>query len=521
VPRPLSAAAVAATLALAMPGAVNARKPPTDRVVTQAVPLPATITKAQFPNYTADGSRILAAARSSEFEGTQLVSFTSSGSDLRCLTCGHWTGPAMQKMFPLPDGRRILVRIGAQSATVAAAHGIVECSPSVLDCRDVTVVPIEAPFADDPNVVQTQREFRISPDGEHVLLTQIRTTHGGLIEGVGIVGKLVRGPDAYRVEDARVVATGGELKNFTPDGQGVLLARFNGAAEAGNPDDVRIDLRTGRETRVTYSPDWEEDIDIAAQRYRRQSWMVVGSARGTGLLETVSQIRRPLAITPAISGLPFRVFTLRNPEIAEPWINSLSAEHDGTLGQPLAPGAVAAGWNSRPNFSWKPDGTAVVYWQERIGETDNTRVVVSSLPDRRPQQPPEVKPIQAPAWAPPLQGYVPPDPSPPTSRKGKVSGRLDVELEAAPPGSIYQRFIRVRYTNFADQRGFVINGAESGYYDVAGLFGADSLYSADLVLSGRHSGYLSATTVAINVASIEGTFESELDGRHLTLGPLP
>jgi hypothetical protein len=508
--------AVAVMFVFAVPATAGA-----ERVVTRAVQLPATITKVQFPSYTADGSRILAAAQSAQFQGTQLVSFTQTGSGLRCLTCGHWTGAPMQKMFPFPDDRRILVRIGVQSAVTPAGHGVVECSPSVLDCRAAKVVPITPPFQDDPNVVQSQREFRISPDRKHVALTQIRTTRGGAIEGVGIVGRLVRRSDGYRVAGARVVATGGELKNFTPDGRGVLVARFDGAAEAGNPDDVRIDLRTGRETRVTYAPDWEEDIDIPDQRFRGRRWMVVGSARGTGLLETVSQIRRPLAIQPAISGLPYRVFTLRNAEIAEPWLNSLSAERRGRLGQALAPGAVAAGWNSRPNFTWKPDGTAIVYWQERIGDTDTTRVVVSSLPDRRPQQPPEVKSIQAPGWAPPLQGYVPPDPSPPTSRRGRVSGRLDVELEAAPPGSIYEHFIRVRYTNFADRRGYVINGVESGYYDPAGIYGADSLYSADLVLSGLHHGYLRASKVAITAGGIDGKIESRLDGRHLELGPLP
>jgi hypothetical protein len=102
-----------------------------------------------------------------------------------------------------------------------------------------------------------------------------------------------------------------------------------------------------------------------------------------------------------------------------------------------------------------------------------------------------------------------------------VTGRITVELQPAPPGSIYERFIRVGYRNFADRRGFVIDGVESGYYDVAGLFGGASLYSADLTVSGRHHGYLRAGNVAIKAGSIEGTIESRLDGHRLTLGPLP
>jgi hypothetical protein len=79
----------------------------------------------------------------------------------------------------------------------------------------------------------------------------------------------------------------------------------------------------------------------------------------------------------------------------------------------------------------------------------------------------------------------------------------------------------VRYRKFADYRGFVIDGVESGYYDVPGFFGGDSLYSADLTVSGHHHGFLRASDVAINAGSIEGTIESRLDGHGLKLGPLP
>lgn len=515
MPRWGSSAALAAIIAMAVPAAAVSKEP----VVTRAVPLPSSITRVQFPNYTADGSRILAAARSTEFEGTQLVSFSAAGSDLRCLTCG-WAGPEMQKVFPLPDGKRVLVRIGVQSVVTPAEHAVVECTPSVLDCRQAAVIPIEAPSAGDPTVVQSQREFRVAPDGRHVALTQIRTTRRGSIDGIVVVGRLVRRASSYRVVDARVVAERGEVKGFTPDGQAVLVARFNAPVEAGNPDDIRVDLRSGRETRVTYHPDWEEDLDIAAQRWRGRRWMVVGSARGTGLLETVSQLRRPGAIEPAISGLPFRLYTLRNPEIAEPWLVSLSAERRGRLGQPLAPGAVASGWNSRPNFVWKPDGTAILFWQRGVADENRTRVMVARLTQRRPR-PHRARPTPASRWAPALAGYVPRDAPQPTSRKGRVSGRMRVELAAAPPGSGYERFIRVRYVNFADRRGYVIDGVESGYYDVPGLFGADSRYSADLVLSGRHRGYLRASNVVIEPGAIRGTIRSRVDGRTLALGPLP
>jgi hypothetical protein len=512
-------ASLVAALSLALPAVAEAhRRPTADPIVQHVVPLPVSVTEVEFPGYTAEGSRLLAGAASTEWDGTQIVSFTENGSNLRCLTCGDWHGAALTKPFAFEDGRRVLVRIGDQTAVSPADHGVVECAPSVLDCKTAKVVPIIAPSAGDPNVEQDQREFRIAPDGVHVALSQIRRSATGRSTGVGIVGRLVRQQDSYRVADARVVATGGELKGFTPDGKSVTYARFLGAYEAGNPDDVRIRLRRGTETRLTYALDWDEDVDLGPRRWRGRNWMVVGSARGRGLLEAVSQVWRPTAIEAGLSALPFAVFLNRSAEIAEPWLVDLAAARAGDLGRPLAPGAVAAGWDSRAVTRWKPDGTAIVFWQKRIGGT-GTRVVVDRLPARRPKHI-HADPTPTPSWAPPLAGFVPRDPPLPQARPGRVSGSMNVVTGPSPLAG-YLRFIQITYANFADRRGFVINGIERSYYDAPALYGGRSLYSASLTVSGWHTGYLKATDVPISTAAIGGTIESEVDGRHLALGPLP
>ena len=515
----ITAAAAIAAFSLALSGSADARRMPApEPVVRQVVALPESIRGVQFPGYTADGSRLLAAATSTEWDGTQIVSFAESGSKLRCLTCGAWSGPALLKPFAFEDGRRVLVRIGEQTAVSSADHGVLECAPSVLDCRTSKVVPIVSPSADDPNVEQDQREFRIAPDNEHVALTQIRRSAGGRSTGVGIVGKLIRGADAYRVADARVVAVDGELKGFTPDGKSVTFARFLGAFEAGNPDDVQIGLRKGRESRLTYALDWDEDVDLAPRRYRGRTWMVVGSARGQGFLETVSQVRRPTAIEVGLSALPFAVFVNRGADIAEPWLVDRTSARAGQLGQPLAPGAVASGWDSRAVTRWKPDGTAIVFWQRQIGGT-GTRVVIARLPGRRARQAHAGR-TPTPRWAPSLAGFVPPDPALPQSRPGKVSGHMQVVTGPYPLPS-FQRFVEITYVNFADRRGFVIDGVERSHYDAPGLYGGRSQYSADLTVSGSHAGFLRATDVVVTTAGIRGTIESEVDGRRLSLGPLP
>ncbi len=479
---------------------------------TTAVPLPASITGVAFPSWTEDGSRIVAAARSTDFGGTQLVTFTETGADLRCLTCAAWpTGePPLLKSFPFADGRRILVRIGEQTEAVSAGHGVVECTPSVTDCRSAVVVPIVAPGGTDPNVVQDQREYRVAPDGRHVGLTQLRRSVTGRLVLTGIVGELVRGPTAYEVADARVVETGGEVKGFTPDGRSVLFTRYFRGAEAANPDDYAVDLATGRERRVTYFSDWDEDLDLSP----RQNWMVVGSARGTGTMETVAQVRRPSAIDAGIGTLSLRVFSNRLPERAEPWLVATAAERAREPGVLLTPGALADGWDARPNFLWKPDGSAIVYWQRRTTGT-GSRVVVTRL-GRAPEKvaPPATTPTSA--WAAPVVGFVPPDPAAPTGRAGRRTGQMTV-IESPSTVAGYDTLLEVSYRNFSDEAGFVINGVERALVSGVGTVRERSLYSAGLVVSGRHSGYLRATEVAIGPTGVVGTIESDLDGRRLTL----
>jgi S-formylglutathione hydrolase FrmB len=494
--------------------------PPRERIARSIVRLPGSVTSVRFPSWTTDGSRILAGATSTRFPGGQLVSFRPDGRGLRCLTCGAWNGPALLKPFALRDDRRVLVRIGEQSPLTPADHGIVECSPSVLRCRSARVVPIVPPAAGDPNVQQDQREYRIAPDGVHVGLTQIRTTATGRPDGVGIFGRLVRRGNAYTVADPRVVASGGELKGFTADGRGVTFARFTGAIEAANPDDVVVDLRTGRERRATRALDWDEDIGYTTNRHRGRGWFVVGSMRGRRMLEVVSRIRRPTFIEHGISAIPFSVYGGRADRLVQPWLVDEFGARGRYLGQPLTPGATRAGWHSRPNFNWRPQGDALVFWQNRVeGRGEGTRVVVTRLKARRPVGPPRPRTSPTPRWAPRLAGYVPRDPRLPRSHRGAVSGRIDIaEGPSSVPG--YQSFVQVTYRRYADEPGFVLNGVERADFRRPGLYGGRSLYSADLTVSGRHRGWLRAKDVTIDVGLIRGTIASRLDGRTMRLGPL-
>jgi hypothetical protein len=514
-------AVLAGGVAAPDPARAHVPAPPApERVRTTPVPTPATLTSVRFATFTADGGRLIAAATSTAFAGTQIVTFREDGRSLRCLTCGAWTGPELLKPYAFGDGRRVLVRIGQQSAVAPAHHGVLSCLPSVLRCDRAAVTPIAAPAAADPGVEQDQRELRIAPDGEHVALTQIRRTAHGRSQGIGIVGRLVRRGAGYAVAGARVVAAGGELKGFTADGQGILFARYSGAFEAANPDDAVVDLRSGRQRRLTTAPDWDEDVEEAPRHWAGRGWMVVGSARGSHLLEAAAQIRRPAYIDAGIRALPFVVFAARGAAIAEPWLADEHDARDGYEGQPLAPGAIAAGWDSKPTFRFSPDGTRVAFWQQRVGG-EATRAVVARLLDRRPQRARRRRATPTPRWAPPLAGYVPADPDGGRrsfSRAGRAGGRVVVRRTRSPrPG--YAERIEVRYNRFADRRGYVLDGAERADYAPAGAYGGPSVYDADVRLSGRRTGRLTASGVRIG-PGLSGTIRSRVGGRRLSLGPL-
>lgn len=88
--------------------------------------------------------------------------------------------------------------------------------------------------------------------------------------------------------------------------------------------------------------------------------MVAGSARGTGTLEAVSQVRRPGAIDAGIRLLVLRAFENRYPQRAEPRLNDDASERARRPGQLLAPGALADGRDARPNFLVPPGDEAAL-----------------------------------------------------------------------------------------------------------------------------------------------------------------
>jgi hypothetical protein len=488
--------------------------PPAPEPIDLAVvPLPADAESAQFPWWSADGSRIVFAASLAGVPRTQIASVAPDGSGFRCLTCpiASAPGPILTKPIPFSDGTRVMVRVGNQTPVSAADHAVLECAPSVLDCQTPTLVPIEPPSATDPNVTQDQRELRPAPDGEHVGFTQVREAVDGEPTAVAIAGRLVRGADRYVVEDARVVSTLGELKQFAPDepAAAIVAAFSQSPFGAANPDAVRVDLRNGTVTRVTSHPDYDEPVELSPDG----GWFLVGSGRGGAFFFSVfSQVPRPGLVNPGLEVLTSFLFLTQRDPLLEPWLVDRFGERGDYIGQQLNPGSRAQGWDGRMIMNWHPDGTRIVFWEgaTTAAAVPDSRLVVATLSSRTPVMSPIAPAFPSLSWAPPLAGYVPPAVAP-ASRAGLVSGTAQVTYSAATP-----RRLVVTYTNFSDDGRAIVDGDETAVY-TPGLTG-ETTYEANVALRGCRQGFLRATSAHVALSGITGRVESEVDGRYLALG---
>jgi hypothetical protein len=197
-------------------------------------------------------------------EGRHIATLAPDGGDFRCLTCNDLASPSLDLRQPqmATDGRRIAVRSGSKKRR----HAIIECTPSVLECETAELVPVEIPIGDVP--ILRNAQMRLSPDGEHVLFTHVRTD--GML--IPFLGELVRDADRYSVENPRALVgfrptltespTGlelaegnwGEAKGFTDGGASIV---YYTTIDSLNFDSVKLDLATGEITRLTSDPEYD------------------------------------------------------------------------------------------------------------------------------------------------------------------------------------------------------------------------------------------------------------------------
>ena len=496
----------------AMAGICPAPGPPPpapEPIDLHVVPVPADIATPQFPWWTADGSRLIFGAQIPGYDARQIATIAQDGSDFRCLTCALASpgDPPLNKPIAFPDGRRVMLRVGMQSVVAAADHAILECTPSVVDCQSAALLPIVVPFADDPAVIQDQREFRIAPDSRHVGFTQARRDTRGTTGLVSIVGVLERFDDRYEIADPRVVSPMGELKDFSRDGQSVYVISIDGSpVSVANSETARVSLTDGSVSPVTRHPDYDEPITFSAD----DQWSVIGSGRGAGLVATVSQVpRSPLINVPLVTVTKY-FFVTTLPPLIEPWLVDRYGERGDYVGQALHPTALAEGWDGKFIANWHPDGTRIVWWQEAL-DGGASRLVVARLSSRAPITNPIVPdPVPSLAWAPALEGYLPPGPADPVTTAGAFSGMAHVTFT---PGATNR--LEIRYADYSDDGEHFVDGVET--FDYTTGFVSTVVWDADVRLHGCRQGFVAAEAANFTVGTSSGSVVSEVDGRLLSL----
>ncbi|MFA7510606.1 MAG: Ig-like domain-containing protein [Mycolicibacterium vanbaalenii] len=493
---------------------VHSIQPSADRFI---VPLPDTVRQPQNPAYTADGKALVFRGTPVEGGRSEIYRVNPDGTGLQCLSCG--LAPEitenLSKPFVFEDGNRILLSVGTQSDTggETADHYILECAGGVAACGTGSqLLEITVPVNVPPNVVvvQRQRELRVAPDGLHVGFTQLLSS-GTATQLVSSVGRLERTETGYEIVEARVVYVGGELKNFTSDGKGVMITDFSGRYEAGNADNVLVHLADGTVTRLTANLDYDESVDMSPNG----QWLAVGSSRTLDYLTPMSQIVRPTFV-PAY--VVFPTFQAKKGSLNQAWVVSTEDELNRANGIFL--GDTSGAYNSVPVANWSPDGSQVAFWERSKTDPGDTRLVVATLNSiDGGTRADDVSTPETSSWAQPLSAVVVTATPTEPSRAGRVGGTAVVT--SSKTGNLTTT--TVTYTDFEDEAGFILNGTET---TVANATLTNITYSADVTVTGadgNERGYLRADGVKIvNQLSMVGTVESSIDGNHLVMGsPAP
>ena len=411
----LTAAALAVPLASAAPAAATPQ--PYEPIVLKRLALPEGVSSMSFPAYLPDSRHLVFGFTSAAFPNGQLGVIADDGSGFACLTCGmeqvvrpdrpfNANRPLnVGKPFVFPDGKRVLVREpGREDLKDSTVPGlpsgptadfnyfIFECAPSLVDCKQRALVPLELPGGGLTRLTQN-REGRISPDGRRFAWTEVQT------DGTKMsMGKLVRGDGVYTVDgvmvlnpqftlgeksgDFRLAAPLYELKAFDPDGKSVSYASFT---DAENYDSYELDLRTGERRRLSTDIEWNEDSSLGPGG----GWFINGSSRTRERMAPFSLLPRPPFVDFPVYVLigRFQLADQNRTCLLEPWLVPRSGEEGSYFGQPVYFGGKKA-WGSHGPSRWAPDGTKFVFWErtakaERTPQDPDARVIVARLPARR------------------------------------------------------------------------------------------------------------------------------------------
>ncbi|WP_182902249.1 hypothetical protein [Microbispora sp. H10830] len=503
--------------------------PPFEPVeVERDVPLPSgvALTSSQGVRLAPDGRHVV---MSVVYQGHEHVgAMNLDGTGFSCVTCGKLPTARGNEVFP--DGRRLWVeRVPEDSGAAGSSGGIadvrysvLECAPSVYDCRTGKVLPVTFPI---PGLKQgaQNRATQLHPDGKHIRWTEVRTLEGPRMT----IGKLVRRGDGYRVTEPRVVnpayTLGDDPKGWADAGSyyeagqwmdGGRTLKIGATGSALNYDIFTLDLATGERRRLTTDIDYNEGTDPSPD----SRWISYTSARGLDRMDVFTQLRRPPFIDMAAFAQIGRVGLWNNRRcMNERWLMDREGQRGTYGGQPVV---TEDGWGIR-SWSWLPDGTRALIAEEHVtaatgtpGHAPEMRVRVLRFPARTPVTPTPVVDLDTIDLSRSTVPY--------TRYRGVASRQVHGRtVHGAGGGTARMEFTgtflsgrwEVRYDHYSDDGESFVSGTES-LTTPASLVSAT--WRADLTVTGRHHGYLRGDLDVRSPARFSGTVRSEVDGRLLS-----
>lgn len=493
-------------------------------IKVQRIDLPKNIKWARFPGFTHDGHHLL-------FWNEGDVWITGlRGQGTRCLTCGLAGRPRLDAdpyqlatlLTPFPDGKRVLLEQDNQVAT--SQLDVLVCTPSVADCRTRKLVPVDyaaaeptaiapggALLAPQIGLAHVAAHAQLSPDGKHVGFSQARSDS---IEAMIVARLDATATGGYALHDPRVINPAGpaspadtglagwsdssalfEFKTFTNGGADASYVQVGGAST--NTDIWSVNLATGKRTRLTAHPDWDEDNAVSPDG----RLMTIYSTRTMhytdwlgGLLPVRDFVSAPVAaMSSSIGG---------NTACMGPmWLLPGSGDDGAALsGQPIVeyryPGVHIVDTLAE-SAQWSADGTMIA-----LDATDDHTgrappyLLVAHLTANRASRPLRAVSSQPGAWAPAPQDY-----------HGAIGYSGDVTLPGPQGGSVTVHYGSTTgalsgtwtetYNNYAEG-GSVVNGTVSA----TGGAASNGSVSSHLTMTGRHTG----------AADIELTFNNGIHG---------
>lgn len=494
------------------------------------IPLPDSVLDAVLVNYLPDYEHLVMEVRLKGKAKSDLAVMKEDGSGFKVLTSGLKEPIGGEMPVPLPDGK-----------TIYTPTGILECSPSIVNCKEARILPLVYPTIPGEKIL-ARIATNMSQDGVHVAYTLLTTSSRCLL----LMSELTRVSDEkgerYELSNTKVIAGdkviegkpedfrpffygNGEIKSFTGMGRNLMsISSF----ESNNYDLAKIDLTTGEVSRFTRHFSYDEGVYPSPDG----EWIIFQTHRHTQRMDAFGLIPRPLVVGTNIGA---GMAEYRNQWVApnknsggdarrfygltmlDKYGDRARLPEDGYTGQNLS---VAKDdlteYTHFGNFTWHKSSTRGIFWEQKDhfklkeGEPRG-RLRMIRFTSRNPTHPlkvftPDLK------WATNLEDIRPIDISMPTEGKlvGKVSGYAKISMDSTNPE---EPMFRIDYYDFTDDGEYILNGYEKRTND---SYFKGSHWFADVRVSGKRSGFLKANDVRLYLDKMgSGTIEAKLGDREI------